>query len=184
MTGIEEKKTFIKWVLETFTLQKRESYWVLNYLLNHEVLLTKIIFVRDALATPRGLRISESSISDDDSGMVLVKDGLLFDDPEQIFHDIRLNWRQVLYVEIEFPNASRYLPYQAVLEINPYVPETNEIDSEWDYSLDAFLNNYDQTVQLANLLTAINQAIDEEDETSFKQLTKKYNHLKKLMSEK
>ncbi|MGO2083587.1 YpiB family protein [Vagococcus sp.] len=180
MIDVEQKKTFIKWVIDSLTLKKRESYWILSYLLNHDVLLTKLMFVNNALATPRGLKISDETVAEVDSGLLLSKDGLEFDDPEQIFHEMRLNWRQTLYLEIDFPNSFHYLPYQTVLETNPYIDETNEEVVEWEKELQGYLSSLEKEAQLTSLLVAINQSIDEEDEVAFRNYTKKYKKIKEL----
>ena len=54
-----------KWLCEVVTqhsLQNRESYWLLTYLLEHETILKNVHFVERCAATPRGLEKFEFSV--------------------------------------------------------------------------------------------------------------------------
>lgn len=44
---LEEKKNFISWFIQNYQLKRRESLWILNYLLNHEILLKNIHLIEE-----------------------------------------------------------------------------------------------------------------------------------------
>ena len=53
--SVEDKKNFIQWFLNNYQLKKRESVWILNYLMNHDELLGQLHFVQEAKFCPRGI---------------------------------------------------------------------------------------------------------------------------------
>lgn len=139
--SLEEKKAFIGWFLDRHQLKRRESMWILNYLLNHDVVLNKVHFVEHAEATPRGMMMS--TIGMDNEPFLFFKDGKVFSDPEQAFHEVRLNWHEDMYLELIFREPWKTEHYLAVLEDNPYhkwnetIP--NEVKEEVDFALKQLL---------------------------------------------
>src|SRR5699024_5718866 len=56
--SVQDKKTFIQWFLSHYQLKKRESVWILNYLIDHSKILAHVHFVRDVKFCPRGIMMS------------------------------------------------------------------------------------------------------------------------------
>ena len=52
--NVQEKKKFLNWLVSTVSFSRREVSWVLNYLANHEAILTNVHFVEGAAAAKRG----------------------------------------------------------------------------------------------------------------------------------
>ena len=100
MINLEDKRAFITWLVETITLKEKEAYWILNYLLNHDAILNRVVFVEQADKTPRGLVIAATRENQD--GLVLFKETQPFTDAQQIFHEIRMNYKDTLYIEVYF----------------------------------------------------------------------------------
>ena len=101
--SLEAKKKFISWFISNHSLKRRESLWILNYLLNHELLLKQIHFVEHVESTPKGMLFS--TIKPAQESFLFFKEGTSFDNPEVAFHDMRLHWKEDCFVELDFPNA-------------------------------------------------------------------------------
>lgn len=120
----KDKQNFIKWFLLHYKMKKRESAWILEYLVNHTTLLKNVHFVRDIKFCPRGLIIS--SRCSDEVPLLFFKQNLVTKDPEKLFHDMRLNNDEPLYIQLNFNNAVRNSLYVTILEDNPYLPDDLE----------------------------------------------------------
>ncbi|MGY3766054.1 YpiB family protein [Vagococcus vulneris] len=174
MVQVENKKKFVNWLVQSVPLKQREAYWILNYILNHEIILTKTNFVKQADITPRGLVISDNHSTR--QGIVLYKDQKTFTDPEQIFHEIRMNWRQTLYMEIDFVDSESLMLYQSIIEDNPYSIEI--LDATKFY--DRFEREFDQEnnqFRKKFLEHKINQSLEYNDHDQFIKFSKEYNDL-------
>lgn len=177
MIELAEKKKFINWLIQSVSLKSREAYWILNYLLNHEFLLNKVVFVEDALFTPRGLVITDQTISG--SGIEMVKQGIKIEDANQIFHEIRLNRKETLFFEVKFEGMYQSKYFLSVLEENEYQPMDETLKETIDNELNTYFKNEDVKYQLDTLLKEINQALEKEDKALFLSLSEKYQELKK-----
>lgn len=173
MTTLEEKKKFINWLIESVKFYNRESYWILNYLINHDVILNRVVFVEQADKTKRGLTIKDQSLGVGPH-LFLTKEGMQFTDTEQIFHDIRMNWREPLYVDILFENHHHNALYQSVLEDNPFLKkeEKEQIDETIYNELNDFFIQKEENYLIESLRQAIDVAVDEGDEEQFLSLSK------------
>lgn len=176
MIELAEKKRFINWLIQSVSLKSREAYWILNYLLNHEFLLNKVRFVEDALFTPRGLVITDQTVSG--NGIEMVKQGVKLADPTQIFHEIRMNRKETIFLEVKFEGMYQSTFFLSVLEENEYQPMDETLKEEIDSELDAYFKNQDKKYQLSFLLKEINEALEANDKDLFLSLAKKYELLK------
>jgi len=116
--SLEAKKIFLGWFLDRHQLKRRESMWILNYLLNHDIVLNKVHFIEAAEKTPRGMMMS--TMGTNTEPFLFYKNGTLFSDPEQAFHEVRLNWQEDMYIELVFSEPWKSAEYLTVLEDNPY----------------------------------------------------------------
>lgn len=168
--SLEDKKKFLTWFIQNYQLKRRESLWILNYLLNHELLLKNVHFVENISLTNRGMGLS--TIDSEVEPFVYYKEGKRFDDPEQAFHDLRLNWKEDFYLELFFEGAYQTLCSYGVLEENPnkveeviFTPETKQV-------VEASLTRLAWQERKRHLLSLIDQALTEQDEDKFKEYTK------------
>lgn len=172
--SLETKKKFISWFISNHSLKRRESLWILNYLLNHEILLKQIHFVEHVEATPKGMLFS--TIKPAQESFLFFKEGTKFDNPEVAFHDMRLHWKEDCYVELDFPNAYKSMVSFAVLEKNPYyIQEVEEMEVVEDE-----LDLIQKEVLISQLKSEINEALESMDSERFMELT---NRLKELEDE-
>lgn len=175
--SVQDKRSFIKWFLNQYQLKSRESVWILNYLTNHKDILANVHFVRHAKFCPRGIVIA--SRCSGERPFRFYKDHLVTTDTEKTFHDIRLNRDQPLYIELDFEWANRSTFYVAVLEENPYTPDSlliTKADKENAKNLlDTALFEFQQNA----LKQKIDLALDQMDKSTFEQLVEELNQLNK-----
>lgn len=127
--SIDDKQRFLKWFLQNYRLKNRESTWILKYLINHKEILQYVYFVRKVEKCPRSMIISARC--SDEISFRFSKKHLHTTDAEKAFHDLRLNQKESLYIQLNFSGARRTPRYVGVLQENPYLPEhLNEKDKK------------------------------------------------------
>ncbi|MGY0691766.1 ReoY family proteolytic degradation factor [Virgibacillus sp. FSP13] len=173
--SVQDKKSFIQWFLNNYQLKKRESVWILNYLVNHDDLLANVHFIREARFCPRAIIMS--SHCSDDVPFRFYKSQLVTTDAEKSFHDIRLNQKEALYIQLNFKNAKQNSLYVAVLEDNPFVPEdyfiTKKDQDLAQQLLDKTIFDYQKKIIQAE----IDRALDEKNQRNFEKYVKKLHKL-------
>ena len=174
--SVNEKKDFIRWFLNRYQLKRRESVWILNYLMSHDQLMEKVHFVEEAQFCPRGLIMSTHCTKE--VPFRFYKDNIMTTDAEKSFHDIRLNRDEDIYIQINFRSSNTSHQYAAVLEENPFVKKTVYI-SEKDKSIaEQFLKESLRKYQENKLLKAIDEALDQYDKKSFDELSLRLKELR------
>ncbi|MFD1038679.1 ReoY family proteolytic degradation factor [Virgibacillus byunsanensis] len=171
----EEKKTFIQWFLNHYQLKKRESVWILNYLINHNKILSHVHFVHDVKFCPRGIIMS--SHCSEEIPFRFYKNSFVTTDAEKSFHDIRLNQNDALYIQLNFNQSHQNPLYVSVIEENPFIPETYFItkqDQEIARNLlDKSLFEYKKRI----IEESIDRSLDEKDQETFFRLAKELHNL-------
>lgn len=165
-----DKRLFLDWFAKNVAFSKREVIWILNYLTNHEAILENVRFVESAEKTPRGIRIMDRS--SEGEAITLLLNGRRFTDTDQIFHEIRLHWKEPLYIECLFPDAQRNLYYLPVLEDNPYRPWNENVSDTIIEELTEFFAEEEKKAQLALLYSQIDTALENGDKAQFLELSK------------
>ncbi|WP_339227982.1 ReoY family proteolytic degradation factor [Oceanobacillus sp. FSL K6-2867] len=172
----KDKKSFIQWFLNHYRLKKRESVWILNYLINHSDLLANVHFVRDVKYCSRGILMT--SHCSDEVAFRFYKDHIVTTDAEKSFHDIRLNQDESLYIQLNFKNSNQNSYYASVLEENPFIPVdyyiTNQDKDVANQLLTYSLHQYKKE----KILSEIDHALQTKDRERFLLLTKKLSDLK------
>ncbi|PAV29489.1 hypothetical protein CIL05_11525 [Virgibacillus profundi] len=173
--SIQDKKSFIQWFLNHYQLKKRESVWILNYLVNHNELLKHVHFVRDAKFCPRGIIMT--SHCSDEVPFRFYKNQLVTTDSEKSFHDIRLNQNDPLYLQLNFKNANQNSFYVAVLEENPYIPDEYFITTKDQELAKKLLDKSVYDFRRNLLMQEIDSALAELDKAKFMKLSAKLQKL-------
>lgn len=166
---LAQKKNFLAWFVTSQTFNRREVSWLVNYLISHEAILNNVHIVEKAQDTPRGLVIQTMDFSD--IPILLFKDQVEFVDVDQIFHEIRFHWQDDLYLECRFKDAWQESIYLGVLEDNPYASWNETLDPQFDHQVDDYFDELARESQKKELLLRINQALEENDEATFAQLS-------------
>ncbi|BCA85509.1 UPF0302 protein [Enterococcus saigonensis] len=170
---VKEKKNFLNWFVTHASFSRREVCWILNYLANHEAILNNVHFVENADATNRGLQIRDLTAQGDP--MRLFISGKVFEDSDQIFHEIRLNWKEALYIECLFDNAWENPGYLSILEDNPFMKWNENIDPTVIDSVNQFLLEEEQIARMNQLYQEIDQALETGDKERFMRLSEDVN---------
>ena len=171
------KKEFLGWFLDRYQLKRRESMWILNYLLNHEIVLSKVHFVENAETTPRGMMMS--TIGTDSKPFLFYKEGVLFEDPEQAFHEVRLNWHEKIYLELVFDKSWQSHQFLGVLEDNPFHRWNDSIDSELEKEVEHALATLSLNNNIQLMMDQIDVALEANDRKRFIQLSNDLKEIKK-----
>ncbi|MEC5422471.1 ReoY family proteolytic degradation factor [Virgibacillus sp. C22-A2] len=175
----QDKKSFIQWFLNHYQLKKRESVWILNYLVNHNELLVNVHFVREAKFCPRGIIMtSHCSL---ETPFRFYKNQLVTTDAEKSFHDIRLNHDEPLYLQLNFKKSYQNSFYATVLEENPYLPDEYFITKKDQEIAEQLLESSLYEFKKKALLSEIDCALDQRDQAEFSKLVEQ---LLKLESNK
>lgn len=174
--SVNDKKSFIEWFLNNYQLKKRESVWILNYLINHSTILENVHFVRNAKFCPRSIIIT--SHCSNEVPFRFYKNHLVTTDAEKSFHDIRLNQDEDLYIQLNFKNAKQNALYVSVLEDNPYIPDeyfiTKKDQDLAKQLLDKLLFDYKKK----QLQREIDLSLDKGDKEGFYKLVEQLHRLK------
>lgn len=175
LIDVKEKKNFLTWMVNHVSFSRREVFWILNYLANHEAILHNVRFVEGANLTRRGLQITD--LSYEGEPMKLFLDGKEFTDTDQIFHEIRLNWKNPLYVECLFENAWQTKEYLAIIEDNPLASWEDAISEESTELIEHYFQEKEQAAKLSMLYQQIDQALEEGDKDAFLELSDEVNRM-------
>src|SRR5699024_1208974 len=178
--SVKDKKSFIQWFLNNYQLKKRESVWILNYIVNNDKLLSNIHFVREAKFCPRGL-IMTSNCSDE-VPFRFYKKQLLTTDAEKSLHDIRMNQHEPLYIQLNFNKSYQNIFYAAVLVENPFIPDEYFITETDQKTAKQLLDKTIYDSRHKSLREKIDSALDERDRDTFTELSKQLHKLEREKS--
>lgn len=177
----KKKKQFLRWFTKNYTLKRRESLWILDYLFNHDIMLEKTHFVEQANKAPRGIYMSVRD--NHQPAFRFYKNGHTFKDAMQAFHEIRLNWSSQLYIEMDFENAWQCPEYLAVLEDNPYARWNDNIPTELVEQMDDALTYETLMNARKNLLDEIDDSLIEGQEEKFTDLTEALKEIERKIDQ-
>ncbi|MBG9590550.1 ReoY family proteolytic degradation factor [Cytobacillus firmus] len=173
--SVNEKKDFIRWFLNHYQLKRRECVWILNYLMSHDQLMEKVHFVEQAQYCPRGLIMSTHCV--DEVPFRFYKENVMTTDAEKSFHDIRLNRDEEIYIQLNFHASNKAHQYAAVMEENPFMPKTLQINEKDRLIAERFLTESLEKFKREKLLELIDEALDKQDKKAFSVLTQQLNRL-------
>ncbi|MGM0776696.1 MAG: ReoY family proteolytic degradation factor [Bacillota bacterium] len=173
--SVNEKKDFIRWFLNHYQLKRRECVWILNYLMSHDQLMEKVHFVEQAQYCPRGLIMSTHCV--DEVPFRFYKENVMTTDAEKSFHDIRLNRDEEIYIQLNFHASNKAHQYAAVMEENPFMPKTLQINEKDRLIAERFLTESLEKFRREKLLELIDEALDKQDKKAFNVLTQQLNGL-------
>src|SRR5699024_3396659 len=126
--SVKKKQAFLSWFLNHYRLKKRESFWILNYLLNHPHILNHVHFVHDITYCPRGLVIT--SVCSNEVAFLFRKNHIVTTDAEKAFHDLRLNKEEPLFIQLQCNKTNHSIWFAGILEENPFLQDSDIITEE------------------------------------------------------
>lgn len=175
--NVAEKKEFLIWLVNNISFSQREVVWILNYLINHEAILNNVHFVEQASKATRGLKITSNEMEDEPIGLFL--SGKNFTDTDQIFHEIRMNWKEALYIECVFDSSWQNSQYLSILEDNPYARWNEQVSEEVVESINDFFAYEEKQAKIDLLYSQIDSALEDNNHEAFLELTNELNRLNK-----
>ncbi|MBC5637065.1 MULTISPECIES: ReoY family proteolytic degradation factor [Ornithinibacillus] len=180
--SVKDKKKFLQWFLNNYQLKKRESVWILNYLINHQEILENVHFVHDAKFCVRSVIITSQCSKE--VPFRFYKNHLVTTDAEKAFHDIRLNQHESLYIQLNFNQSNQNHLYASVLEENPFVPDEYLITQQDKDNAKLLLEHSLFEFRKKQLLEKIDRSLDEQDKDQFNKLVKELRILElKMLSQ-
>lgn len=166
---ITEKKDFLRWFLNQYQLKKRESVWILNYLLSQDGLMKQLHFVELVQYCPRGIYMSTHC--SEDPSFRFYKQNIMTTDPEKALHDLRLHRDEEIFIQLNFRESFQCPNYLAVLDDNPYIPN-HLLENKHDViQAEELLRDVTLTYEKERLKREIDLALDQNDRMKFQQLT-------------
>lgn len=170
------KKNFLFWFLEKYQLQSEDSKQVLLRLTENESLLSQVHIVLDG-SYLRPLLV----VSTEGTGMpaFLLK---TFDsnvtDCSFILSRLQLLGESPIYMTLYFPDRAACEPHQAVVEEDPISLDASRAQQILiDFELSLWSETFKKEMERAELMSKIDQALDEKNKKKFRCLVKKLNNL-------
>lgn len=175
--SIYEKKDFIKWFLKKYQLKQREAVWILTYLIENDELLIHTHFVNDAKYCPRAMVLT--STCSNQVPFLFFKGKIMTDNPDKLFHDIRLNPDETLYIQLNFKQAEQAPFYASILEDNPFAPFYWQMRQQDQEISERLIEQFQFDHQKHLLESEIDEALDKKDEIKFLKLVRELEQVLK-----
>ncbi|MEE1132712.1 MAG: ReoY family proteolytic degradation factor [Caryophanon sp.] len=176
--SVDEKRVFVEWFLRNHQLKRRECVWILNYLLSDEAILERVHFTDEAHYCPRAMVMSTT----DTPGIPFrfYKGNIMTSDAEKSFHDLRLHDDEAIYIQLNFQNVPPSTEYLAVLEENPYMPQSRQSNQHDRIVAEQLVNESLHHFQEEKLLVEIDEALDRGDKNRFIELSQLLKKIRAL----
>lgn len=175
--NVADKKEFLVWLVNNISFSQREVLWILNYLINHEAILNNVHFIEKADKAVRGIKVTAREMEDEPIRLFL--SGKEFTDTDQIFHEIRMNWKEALYIECVFEGSWQNSQYLSILEDNPYARWNEQVSEDVIESINDFFAQEEKQAKLNLLYSQIDLALEDNNYEAFLELTDELNRLNK-----
>lgn len=170
-----EKKSFLEWFLQKYELQKRESAWLLTYIMSDEKLLEKVRFSDEVSLSIRSIVMSTTCVKG--TPFKFRKGKVMTTDVEKAFHDIRLHPQEDIVIKLTFKNSHLCPKYASVMEDIPVENKQMSTSSVNSLFAEMILDEALETFEKERLYKQIDQALMDGDKELFLQLTNKLNQL-------
>lgn len=164
--SVNEKRTFLKWILNNYAMKQREAVWILNYFASHDHNMERLHFVEKSLAIGHNaFSISTTCVKEAPFAMLIKEE--LTTDAERCFHHIRRSLAndEHFYIEVNFKNSLYSPQYAGVLEDNPKLKDV-KIHNNITDNAKKFINEMERR----NVLHLIDLALDAKDQERFNYL--------------
>ena len=175
--NVSDKKDFLVWLVNNVSFSQREVLWILNYLINHEAILNNVHFIEQADKTDRGIRVTTAEMNG--KPIILFLTGKEFTDTDQVFHEIRMNWKKDLYLECIFEDSWQNSQYLSILEDNPFAKWNEQINEAILEQITDFFDQEERQAKIDLLYSKIDLALEQKDQENFLKLSTELNHFKK-----
>lgn len=171
------KKELLQWLVDNLTFTNTAEENLVHFILSNRVIIQNTSFVKQADQTPRGLVLQKE---EEGYAFSLFIQGHRFTDPTQIFHELNMNSDLKLFVSLDL---EEFLPsHLAVLafERNPFLTYEENVGNEVRDAVDEALTNLYYEAWEAVLLKQVDEALTEDNQATFADLSRDYNILLKM----
>lgn len=172
--SVEGKRTFMKWILNNFTLRRRECHWILNYLMGSDRHLENLTFLDEGVSlTPFGLRITGHDMHE---RCKFYYKGVTTDEMEKAFHAIRQNgMHEKFYIQFDLTFSSdERVQFLSMIQDNPHIPQTLALARK----AETFIHSAMYRFERERLHEQIDRALEVGDRELFLELTDKLKEIK------
>lgn len=173
MITVNEKKEFIKWFLNSYTLSKKEAAWLITYISSKENLLERVHFVNEIVGLPKAILISTECVAM--TPFKFYKNNRVTPDVEAAFLDIRSNPEEDIYIGLFFKERDTSPEYANVLEVNPMEKQKLVKDNLLELMAELLLEQAIKEFNKKKLYEAIDLTLLNGDKKRFFELTNKLN---------
>lgn len=177
-----DKKDFIQWFLSNFKLKQLEATWILTYLVEHDELLAHVHFLTDVKNCPRAMILT--SKCSDQVPFLFYKGQVITDNPAKLFHDIRMNPEEKLYIQLNASWKSQHYFYMAIQGDHPFVRNQLQTIQQDQEITERLLSDLEYDFQKKILKDQIDVALDKMEESKFLRLTKELDQLENKMKKR
>lgn len=176
--SVQEKREFIQWVLNNYTIRRKECVWILNYLVSHDEHLVNVVFIQDGTSlTPFGLHLTDH---DTHKRCKFYFQGIATEDMDKAFHAIRgygKEHKMYIRFELNFKPEHRAI-HLGVLDSNPYLTRPARLLADMSRGAEAFLYSAMYRFEREHLHMQIDEALVSGDKELFIELTARLKETK------
>jgi uncharacterized protein YpiB (UPF0302 family) len=164
----QDKKAFIEWVLQNLQFNRKEIQWIFKHLLSNQLDLNKVHFVenKNNYKNKKVVEINQSSVVG--KPFEFTKTGITRYDPDQAYHDLRVNSYEDVYFVLHFRNKNQNAKYLNVLEDHKIINRDRIEDDKKNAKF--FLEYCMKQFKIKQLELELDKALIERDEEKFKRL--------------
>ncbi len=170
-----DKQEFIKWFLKKYEFSIRENKWILEMLLKQPDVLEQVNFVKSVENCPRSIKMSTTCSNQTE--FVFTKNQMVTIDQHKAYHDLRLNTKTPIYLELNYYNQEKCPNYGFIAIDNPFEDRSFLIGKD-KYIVNQNLDEIalKKTIELLN--DKINLAIDQNKDEDFYYYSEKLKAIK------
>lgn len=166
------KEEYLKQILDKNLVKDTLISYLLNFIVNNEIILNNLHFVQKAQFTSRGLVFNRIS---DTTHVSLYLDGYRIAKPSLIYQKLNQTMKEPLY--IEFKNFKIDKIYAKVYENNPYLNYEEEYSQfNRDY-VDLFISLHALEFEEEKILNEIENVLDLNNKEKFEDLSNEYQRI-------
>lgn len=169
--SLHEKKEFLQYFLNHYTLKKKEAAWLLHYVMTHHKLLEKVHFTDYFANLPKLIIISTNCVHT--TPFKFYKNNRVTPSVEKAFHDIRSNPHEEIFIGLFFKDKEHSKEYSAVLENHWGSVHHIEDHPVIEVFAEMVLEKAYYEKQMIWLKEAIDEALDHRDGQRFHELSKR-----------
>jgi uncharacterized protein YpiB (UPF0302 family) len=171
--SVQDKRSFIQWILNNYQLRRRECHWIMNYLIGSDRHLDNVVFIDTGTSfAPIGLHITDHNTH---KRCKFYFHGVTTDDMEKAFHAIRnygIDDKVYIRFDLDFKDEDR-IKFLNAVEDNPHIPKRTGALAEMSRKAEIFMHSAMHSFERERLHEQIDEALVSGNKELFIELTAK-----------